>query len=188
MRGLARGVAPDRVNRVVCHCRFCGSYAQLLGRADQILDPRGGTDVFQMSPGLFEIRRGLEHVRCVRLTRRGALRWYASCCDTPFVNTLASMRVPFMALVHSCIDRSALEAPLDQVRGPILARVNGQFQKEQAFALAATRWALVRMLSRYVWLLTKWWWRGDHRRCPLFDDASGAPIREPRLAVDNIGL
>ena len=58
--GVARGVSPATVNRVVCHCRGCTAYAHVLGRASEILDARGGTEVFQMSPRQLSITTGIE--------------------------------------------------------------------------------------------------------------------------------
>ncbi len=55
LRGTALGVSANRGNRVVCYCDDCQSFAYFLGRADQILDAHGGTDIFQTSPARLEM-------------------------------------------------------------------------------------------------------------------------------------
>jgi|GEM_PF-3753016 len=41
LTAVASDVSPTTVNRVVCHCLGCRAYAQVLGRASDILDQRG---------------------------------------------------------------------------------------------------------------------------------------------------
>ncbi len=61
--------------------------------------------------------RGTEHLRWMRLTEKGPLRWYASCCDTPMANTLASAKFPFASFqVNELEPKSALP--------PVRAHVN----------------------------------------------------------------
>lgn len=50
VRGVARGVSGKRGNRVVCYCNDCQIYAHYLGREAELLDKRGGSDVFQLVP------------------------------------------------------------------------------------------------------------------------------------------
>lgn len=164
VRGVIRDVSPRTVNRVVCCCSGCQAYARTLGRAHEILDEHGGTDIFQASPAKLEITEGRKHLACLQQTPTGALRWHARCCDSPIANTLPSMRVPFMAVVHTIVDRSQIERPLDELLGPVRVYVNGRFDKALARQLHATGWALVRMLWRYAPMLLRWRLRGDHKR------------------------
>ena len=50
VRGIARDVSPANGFRFVCYCKDCQAFARFLERAD-VLDPAGGTDIFQMPPG-----------------------------------------------------------------------------------------------------------------------------------------
>ena len=50
MRGVAIDVSPSTGLRFVCYCKDCQAFAHFLERAD-VLDPAGGTDIFQMPPG-----------------------------------------------------------------------------------------------------------------------------------------
>lgn len=183
LRGVVHGVSPAEANHVVCYCRYCEAYARELGRAGEILDEWGGTERFQVSPAALEITGGAGRIECMRLTPKGALRWYAGCCNTPVAITLPSSSVPFLAMDACCVDRRALRAPLDSMVGPIRARVNRRFPAEQAGPMAATFGALLRMLAHFAPMLFRWWWRGDHRRWVLFDRASGAPVVAPRLVA-----
>jgi hypothetical protein len=185
LRGTALRIAPDRVNRVVCHCRFCVGYARHLGAADRVLDEHGGSDVFQMAPADLVLTEGLDKLACMRLTKKGGLRWYASCCDTPIATTLPKPGMPFMAVYPCCLDRSGSDEPIEARLGRVRARVNHQLPREAARRLAGTRGALVLMLVRYLWMLLGWRLRGHHRPFPFFDPETRQPMRVPKL-VDGL--
>ena len=72
---------------VACSCDDCQAYARALGRPD-VLDPWGGTDIFQTTPSQVAITRGTEQLRCLRLAEQGLLRWHTGCCATPIGNGL----------------------------------------------------------------------------------------------------
>lgn len=159
----------------------------MLGRPAEILDAHQGTEVFQMSPRLLAFTRGRDHVACMQLTKGGALRWYARCCRTPIAHTLASPRIPFVAINHLCIDWAAAPIPRSELIGPVRARINGDFKGRSPESRAleagvpdgqASRWALVSMLAHYVPLFCWWLLRGDARHSPLWDDES-KPIAPP---------
>src|SRR5215471_7175400 len=112
VRGVASDVSPSSGFRFVCYCKDCQAFAHFLKRPD-VLDPAGGTDIFQMPPGRVKLTAGTETVRCLRLSDKGVLRWYTDCCRTPIGNTAASPRFPVVAVVHSlrnCIRRYARQA------------------------------------------------------------------------------
>jgi len=108
-------------HRLVCYCSDCQAFARYLGRADEVLDAHGGTDIYQTSPGRLRIEQGLERLACVRLTENGVLRWYADCCRTPVGNTLADLRIPFVGLIHRFVVPG--NASLDELWGPVRSRV-----------------------------------------------------------------
>ena len=176
IRGIARGISPSTVNRVVCHCRGCIAYAHSLGRYDEIVDQRGGTEVFQMSPRNLSFTSGAEHLACGRMTKKGALRWYAACCCTPIAHTLASPRIPFLAVNHLCVDWSQTDQPRRAVIGPVRARVNIRLERREAKRLAATRCALAMMLVHFMPKFVFWLLRGDAKRSPFFDATTGRLI------------
>ena len=115
-RGVARAISGSAGNRLICYCDDCQSFAEYLGRAADILDAHGGTDIFQMSPAHLQIFDGLESLTCVRLTPNGLLRWYALLQD-PHRQYSAHPPSPFHwidSLVH---DRQQATAGRDRRTG-----------------------------------------------------------------------
>ncbi|MEM8785533.1 MAG: DUF6151 family protein [Pseudomonadota bacterium] len=96
-----RGLTPKRViNRLVCYCRDCQAFAHHLHRQSDALDGRGGTRLFQTQPHRVEIARGREQLATLRLSNRGPLRWFATCCNTPLCNTLPTRLIAFVSLIE----------------------------------------------------------------------------------------
>ena len=118
MRGVASDVSPSSGFRFVCYCKDCQAFARFLERPD-VLDPAGGTDIFQMPPGRVKLTAGADALRCLRLSDKGVLRWYSDCCRTPIGNTAPSPRFPVIALIHSFIRKR-------------VARVGAQAAAEEA--------------------------------------------------------
>ena len=177
--GVARALSGRSGNRVVCYCDDCQAYARWLG-VEGLLDAHGGTDVFQMVPAQLAIERGAEELRCMRLSPKGILRWYADCCRTPIGNTLASPRVPFVGVVHAFMDHAADGRTRDEALGPPLAPIFGEFAAPGAPASVRqgfSRW----LYLRSSWLVLSAWLRGAARPSPFFDPKTGAPVREPRV-------
>lgn len=181
LRGMARDVSADNGNRIFCYCDDCQAFAHYLQRANEILDAHGGSDIFQMSPAGLEISGGPEHLACVQLRPGGLLRWYSSCCRTPLGNTMASRGIPFVGLVHSCMDHAADGRTRDEVLGPSRGGVQGRFAKGDRSQIDAHDKAPPSMLLRVVPLMLKARLRGDHKRSPFFDAESGAPRAKPRV-------
>jgi hypothetical protein len=96
------------IPRNVCHCRGCQAWAHKLDRQGAMLDAAGGTDLFQITPSQLRIDRGADQLRVVRLTEKGALRWYTACCQTPIANSLDQAWVPWLALQHVLLDADVL--------------------------------------------------------------------------------
>jgi hypothetical protein len=69
VRGVASKVAPSAGFRFVCYCRDCQAFARFLERPD-VLDPAGGTDIFQMPPGRVKFVAGADAVRCLRFSSK----------------------------------------------------------------------------------------------------------------------
>ena len=167
VHGTLRGVSPSTVNRLVCHCGGCQRYARALGRAGEILDVRGGSDLFQVCPASLTIHSGSNNISCLQQTPKGALRWYTNCCGSPFVNTMASESVPFMGILRSAVGLGrGQELQADKVLGPVRAHVHANQQlalRERSQAVLGTAF----MVLRFSALLLRWRLRGDHRRWAL---------------------
>jgi hypothetical protein len=167
-------VTPATVNRVVCYCDDCQAFARWLGR-DDVLDPHGGTDIVQIAPVHVRFERGAEHLRCMRLTTKGLLRWYADCCRTPIGNTV-SARLPLIGVPRLCFDAPDAEARL----GPAVG-IHGRFAIDAPAGRIHPKVPLAVVL-RLVRLVLRWRLTGQGSPSPFFDPATGTPRVEPVLA------
>jgi hypothetical protein len=175
VRGVARDALPSKTNHCFCYCDDCQAFAHCLGRADDMLDAHGGTEITQMSSANIAFTAGADKIAAIRLTEKGLVRWYTSCCNTPIGNTMASGGVPFIGVVRAFI--AAPQAAL----GPIRGRGFAKSAKGGRDAVPKDGLPDVVMLARVFVKLLKWRLRGDHKRSALFDAATGKPLVEPRV-------
>jgi len=175
VRGVARDAVPSKINRCFCYCDDCQAFAHHLGRADDVLDAHGGTEIVQMSPANVTFAAGADKIAAIRLTDKGLVRWYASCCNTPIGNTMASAGVPFIGVVRAFI--TAPSAAL----GPIRGRAFAKSAKGGRDAVPKDGLPDLLMVARMIGKLLRWRLRGDHTRSALFDAATGKPLVEPRV-------
>ena len=181
LRGTLRDASPESGNRCVCYCDDCQSFAHFLERADEILDENGGTDIFQTSSGQLEFNQGLEHLTCMRLTDSGMFRWYAACCNTAIGNTPGTSRVPFVGLIHSCVDDVSEGRSRDQAFGPIRMRGFARFAKGDRSKLEAHEGAPLAMGPRVTEILKEALQRGDQNRSAFFKTNTDEPCVSPRI-------
>jgi hypothetical protein len=174
VRGVARDVAPSTVNRCFCYCDDCQAFAHFLGRADDVLDAHGGTEITQMSQANVRFTEGVDMVAAMRLSAKGMIRWYASCCRTPIGNTMATTALPFVGVVRAFID--APPAAL----GPIRGRGFAKSAKGGRAAVPNDGLPEPVMVARVLAKVLRWRLRGDHKRSALLD-AAGKPAVEPRV-------
>ena len=167
---------PQRANRAVCYCRDCQAFAHFLGRAGDILDSQGGTDVIQTLPARVVFTQGKEMLACMRLSNRGLIRWYTSCCKTPIGNTLPGFRFSFVGLIHNCLEHSG--ASVDSSFGPVRMRVNTKGAKGAAAprAFGATS-GILRLLA----MVARARIDGSYKRTAFFSADTGAPIATPTV-------
>lgn len=181
--GVARDVSPTKGNRVVCYCRDCQAFARFLDRPDRevghlgdVLDPLGGSDIYQTAAARVSITEGASHLRAMRLSPRGLIRWYTGCCKTPVANTVSG-RVPFAGLVQPFMDHAG--PGRDEVLGPP-AYVHGKGaiggQPAHAPATVTPRFAFRAARRLLRWLVT-----GMATPSPFFDPKTKAPIVAPEV-------
>jgi hypothetical protein len=175
VRGVARGVSPGKVNHCFCYCDDCQAFVHFLGRAGDIFDEHGGTEITQMSQASVAFTAGTDKIAAVKLTSKGLMRWYASCCGTPIGNTLGTSAMPFIGVIHAFID--APSAAL----GPIRGRGWAKRAKGGRAAVPKDGMPDALMVARMLGKLLKWRLRGDHKRSALFDAVTGNPLVEPRV-------
>ena len=180
VRGVAREVSPSDGFRFVCYCRDCQSFARFLERPD-VLDPLGGTDIFQMPPGRVKLTAGADALRCLRLADKGVLRWYAGCCRTLIANT-AGPGFPIVGMIHSFMGQEADGGSRDEALGPPLCRI---YERSATGPLSpgAPPAPSPRIFVRRAWRMLDWWMRGLARPSPFFDDRTNAPRAVPRVVT-----
>jgi hypothetical protein len=178
VRGVAVGVSPSDGFRFVCYCKDCQAFARFLGLGD-VLDPAGGTDIFQMPPGRVKLTAGTDAMRCLRLSDK-VLRWYTDCCRTPIANTAAGPRFPIAAVIHSFMDHDADGRSRDDMLGRPLCRI---FERSAVGPLppSAPPPPSLRVFARRATKMLGWWVRGLGQPTPFFDERTKAPLAVPRI-------
>src|SRR5262249_16591771 len=179
VRGVASDVSPSSGFRFICYCKDCQAFARFLERLD-VLDPAGGTDIFQMSPARVKLTAGTDAVRCLRLSEKGVLRWYTDCCRNPIGNTAASSRFPVIAIVHSFMVHGADGRSRDEVLGPPLCRIYERSAVGPLPANAPAPPSLV-VFARRASKIFGWRMRGLARPTTFFDADTNAPRAVPRV-------
>lgn len=106
----------------VCYCKDCRTYAHHLGKSGQVLDKMNGTDVVATLSRYVAFTGGSENLGCLSLSEKGLLRWYAKCCNTPIANTTRNWKLPYVGLVHTCLEAGAM--PLESSFPPIQMHLN----------------------------------------------------------------
>jgi hypothetical protein len=179
VRGVASDVSPSGGFRFVCYCKDCQAFAGFLERPD-VLDPAGGTDIFQMPPARVRLSAGMDAVRCLRLSDQDVLRWYTDCCRTPIGNTAAIPRFPILALVHCFMVHEAAGPCRNEVLGPPLCRIYERSAVGPLPPNAAPPPSLG-IFARRASKIFSWWMRGLARPNPFFDHSTNAPCSVPRV-------
>lgn len=156
--------SPREGNHLVCHCPDCrAAVTHLTGAA-----PEAGVELFQTLPDRIHITQGADRLAILRLSPKGILRWYASCCGAPLFNTLKSPKLPFVGIA---VARLADAAPLGPLKGrAYLPRQGGGYRHEgfNRIGLTVLRNMITARLS------------GRWRDTPFFDE-SGAPVAPIRV-------
>ncbi|MEE9333034.1 MAG: DUF6151 family protein [Granulosicoccaceae bacterium] len=182
VQGSASNITPSSGNRVVCCCSDCQAFASHLGANADTLDEFGGTEIFQITQSQVSIQRGHDKLQAMRLTKKGLLRWYASCCNTPIGNTMnASM--PFVGLVHTFVD----EPNRDDVLGPIRAVVQTQHAiGVPSYPKHSAKFPLG-VIAKIVGKMLIWKLQGKHKPSVFFGD-DGRPTVKPIIADEKVAV
>ena len=173
--GKLRGevTTPTPSNRARCYCSDCQAFGRFFGSHTSVLDAQGGTEVVQVPLDRVRFSQGLDQLAAIRLSDKGLLRWYASCCKTPIGNTLPNPRWAFIGLIHTCLSSDSVE----QDFGSRIAIVNtGAAQgdtkpRQQGLAGALVRLARIVLPARLA---------GRYKRSQLFT-RSGEPLVVPQV-------
>ena len=165
VRGQVEGTGVN--NRLICYCADCRAFARFLGRAADVLDKQGGTEIVQVALPRLRFSQGLDRIAAVRLSEKGMLRWYASCCKTPIGNTMADPKVSFVGLIHSSLDRAQMSRDF----GTTIAIVNTDTALGDT---KPTQRGLLGVIARFIWIVFTTRISGRYKSSQLFSD-SGSP-------------
>jgi len=171
VHGTISDVAPNKGNHLLCYCTSCQTAANVLGYSGT-LDQYGGTGVFQTVPSKVTFAAGKDNLACLRLSPKGMLRWYASCCDAPLFTMPDAAWFPLAGLNMARIkstDRPAV-GDIVGVHAP-----DGAQNVPSSLRGYGVRRAMLRM----VWRAIKARLSGD-RGQPFFSD-KGAVSVVPRV-------
>lgn len=163
LRGEIRDVSPAAYTHIVCHCHDCRSAYTHLGLADP-----EKVGILQTTQDRIAITDGGENLRVFRHTPRGALRWFATCCNTPLFFTPLKAR-----LVHVGVNTDRLDRPA------AVGKVTAQGFVPRPGG-GTTHKGMVPMVVRMVSRMAARNLSGDWRDTPFFDD-TGAPAVSPRV-------
>ena len=165
--GRLTGVDPNRGTHVRCHCDDCrraNAHFGIPGTREE------GVDLWQTTPDTVKIDEGATQLRLLRLSPKGLLRWYAGCCGTPLLNTLATPKMPFVGVIADRLaDRTAL--------GPVIAEGFVEGEDGRSRHVHGGR-VIRRLLRRALGARLSGRWKDT----PFFDPATGAPVAEAEIA------
>ena len=178
--GVIRAVSAASSNHVLCPCSACQAYAHYLGRADDMMDDQGYSDIFQVDPATLEIHAGHGHLACMQVTDKGPLRWYTDCCKTPVGNTLPKGGIPFVGVFPMICGYRAMSPEVVKLVGPVRAVA---FEKPPVSF--GQKFRAFRMMIHLSFLMLRWRIRGGKSWRPFFDQDTLAPIRKPYLLGDD---
>ena len=166
------------LNRSVCYCLDCQSYAHFLDKQGEMLDADGGTGIVAARPRDVVITQGHEMVSCMSLSDSGLLRWYARCCNTALGNTHRNYKVSFVALVDACLQGTPLV--LEESFGPVQFRLNAKSARRPLAPMTERKLGAV---WRTIGWLLKSQLGGRFRNNPFFDSRTGAPVSLPKVLM-----
>ncbi|WP_282076478.1 DUF6151 family protein [Epibacterium ulvae] len=161
--------AVKAATRVTCFCGDCRAADTYLRRESeaQITPKASGIELLHMSPDGLLFTNGIEHIRVFRLSKRGPLRWYTTCCNTPIATTLPKPDIPLCALqLRFCkhpetLGPARVKAFVPQKNGP--PRTEGVMQ----FGMALVNRIVSARLS------------GRWKENPFFNMETKTPVSEP---------
>lgn len=176
LRATIHDVTPSTGNLARCHCLDCQAFAIWLtgqGGAD-FLDENGGSELFQTLAWRLDFTQGKdEYLQAIRLSPKGMIRWYASCCHSPIANMMGSKSMSFIGMPTCGFDENAIDK-----MGPMRASM---------FAKAARKgstppddFGFLPVISRILWRQLKAKMRAKTRYSPFWTEA-GETIVAPKI-------
>lgn len=164
---------PETSTRIACYCKDCQAFAHFLGKAGEMLDAQGGSDIAVSHPQHIVFTSGVESLACMSLSHTGMLRWFTSCCNSPIGNTARDKKMAFIGLSTLCL--AGPPVSLDSALGPVrmLSCTQGARGHVTPSGLAA-----VPVLLGFGVKLLRARLSGSWRTNPFFKLGSSEPIAE----------
>lgn len=125
VQGQLNNVDSSKAFHVHCLCDDCQDTAEHLGKADQILDIHGGSELYQTYPAFVKISKGIEKLKAVQVKENGIYRWYASCCNMPVANIMNSPKIPFAGVSVKFMKFDSDQEKQDAL-GPVIMKAFGK--------------------------------------------------------------
>ncbi|MEJ7806216.1 MAG: DUF6151 family protein [Telluria sp.] len=166
---------PEKGTRLKCYCKDCQAFAHYLGRAADMLDAQGGSDIVATHPQEVVFSSGAEAIACMSLTDDGMLRWYASCCNTPIGNTSRTSKLAFVGLSSACLGGAG---GLDAVFGPVRMVSGTQSARGQ---VASTGIRALPVFLGFGVALLRARLNGSYAHTPFFKAGTNEPLRAPTV-------
>lgn len=175
VHGSIQDAAPHRGNNLMCYCKSCQTAAAVLGYTDS-LDQYGGTQVFQTVPSKVRFEAGEDKLACLRLSPKGMLRWYASCCNAPLFTMPDAQWFPIAGLNMARI------SPRDRTAFGGIVGVHAAEGARNAPA-DLKGYGVKRALSRVVWRAMTARLKGDRGK-PFFTDDGKVSVTPRVLSLE----
>ena len=174
VRGTLCEVSPDTVQHYVCHCDDCRAFIRHIDRAGDLLTEHGGTAVIHSTPARYTLTEGRDQLAAVRLSPKGLLRFYASCCNTPLGSVLEKPGIPLVSIARVALPADA-SAHIGASRG-----VNARFAIGDRSTLDAAERLPLSVLPATLCRLMLQKLQGQAYPS-TFHEADGRPILEPTV-------
>ena len=176
VRGAIDKANPREGDFVVCHCTDCQSFANRFDAAGRLFGDHAGTLLYQSRCARVRIERGRDKLRCLHLTEKPTLRWYAACCDTPLFNSFRNGKVPYVTtLVGNCA--------ADERRRLLGEPIGHLFVDDDPTCTEpVNRLSMNTLMRRFFVRMMKDIVSGDRRRSALFESQTLEPIVAPARA------
>lgn len=97
IKGHIKDVSSFNSTNLVCYCADCRAFAKFLEK-EVVLDQNGGTQILQTTQSKIVFDKGEDKITGMRLSPKGACRFYSSCCKTPMANMGPGPKFPFVGI------------------------------------------------------------------------------------------
>lgn len=168
---------PKQDQHVVCMCIDCQTFAHYLGREQDVLDQHGGSEIYQVTPNKIVLERGQDKVKMLRLSPKGAQRFYAGCCNTPMANAVGP-KTSFTGVLANFIDIEPTER--NRLLGPVDSYCMAKYAIGGAPENAHSKFPL-QLLAKVMKKMIVGKLMGHHKPNSLYNLSTNRPICEEQL-------